>query len=131
LGLISRDTIQGHGGGMAANGASAVAGARVAGTTVLPILLAVSAGHFLNDTMQSALLSLYPLIKGPLALDFVQIGIITLTFQLTASILQPMIGLYSDKRPQPFSLPGWRRPSSACWCWRSPAASRPCSWPRP
>jgi FSR family fosmidomycin resistance protein-like MFS transporter len=90
---------------MAASGASAVAGARVAGTTVLPILLAVSAGHFLNDTMQSALLSLYPLIKEPLALDFVQIGIITLTFQLTASILQPIIGLYTDKHPQPFSLP--------------------------
>jgi FSR family fosmidomycin resistance protein-like MFS transporter len=89
---------------MAASGAGTVAGARDAGT-VLPILLAVSAGHFLNDTMQSALLSLYPLIKEPLALDFVQIGIITLAFQLTASILQPMIGLYTDKHPQPFSLP--------------------------
>jgi FSR family fosmidomycin resistance protein-like MFS transporter len=92
-------------GGMAASSASAAAGARIAGTAVLSILLAVSAGHFLNDTMQSALLSIYPLIKGPLALDFVDIGIITLTFQLTASILQPMIGLCTDKRPQPFSLP--------------------------
>jgi MFS transporter, FSR family, fosmidomycin resistance protein len=90
---------------MAASSASATAGGQVAGTTVLPILLAVSAGHFLNDTMQSALLSIYPLIKEPLALDFVQIGIITLAFQLTASILQPMIGLYTDKHPQPFSLP--------------------------
>ena len=84
--------------------ASATAGASTAGTVVLPILLAVSAGHFLNDTMQSALLSIYPLLKEPLALDFVHIGIITLTFQLTASILQPMIGLYTDKHPQPFSL---------------------------
>ena len=90
---------------MAASSASAAATARIAGTAVLPILLAVSAGHFLNDTMQSALLSIYPLIKGPLALDFVQIGIITLAFQLTASVLQPMIGLYTDKHPQPFSLP--------------------------
>jgi FSR family fosmidomycin resistance protein-like MFS transporter len=90
---------------MAVSSASAAAGAQVAGTTVLPILLAVSAGHFLNDTMQSALLSIYPLIKEPLALDFVQIGIITLAFQLTASILQPMIGLYTDKHPRPFSLP--------------------------
>jgi FSR family fosmidomycin resistance protein-like MFS transporter len=90
---------------MAATSASAAAGARTAGTTVLPVLLAVSAGHFLNDTMQSALLSIYPLVKGPLALDFVQIGIITLAFQLTASILQPIIGLYTDRRPQPFSLP--------------------------
>ncbi|MGH6920873.1 MAG: MFS transporter, partial [Geminicoccaceae bacterium] len=90
---------------MAVSSASAAAGARAAGTTVLPILLAVSAGHFLNDTMQSVLLSIYPLIKESLALDFMQIGIITLTFQLTASILQPMIGLYTDKHPQPFSLP--------------------------
>jgi FSR family fosmidomycin resistance protein-like MFS transporter len=90
---------------MAASSASAAAGARIAGTAVLPILFAASAGHFLNDTMQSALLSIYPLIKRPLALDFVDIGIITLTFQLTASILQPMIGLYTDKHPQPFSLP--------------------------
>ncbi len=100
-----RGTIQGYDGVMAASSASAAAGARIAGTTVLPILLAVSAGHFLNDTMQSALLSIYPLIKKPLALDFVQIGIITLAFQLTASILQPMIGLYTDRHPQPFSLP--------------------------
>ena len=90
---------------MAATTASAAAGVRSAGTPVVPILLAVGAGHFLNDTMQSALLSIYPLIKEPLALDFVQIGIITLTFQLTASILQPMIGLYTDRHPQPFSLP--------------------------
>ena len=72
---------------------------------VLPILFAVSAGHLLNDTMQSVLLSIYPLIKEPLALDFVQIGIITLVFQLTASVLQPLIGLYTDRHPQPFSLP--------------------------
>jgi FSR family fosmidomycin resistance protein-like MFS transporter len=90
---------------MAASSASAAAGARAASTAVLPVLLAVSAGHFLNDTMQSALLSVYPLLKQSLALDFVHIGIITLVFQLTASILQPMIGLYSDRHPQPFSLP--------------------------
>jgi FSR family fosmidomycin resistance protein-like MFS transporter len=90
---------------MAASSASAATGARSAGTAVLPILLAVSAGHFLNDTMQSALLSIYPLIKEPLALDFVHIGIITLVFQLTASILQPIIGLCTDRHPQPFSLP--------------------------
>ena len=90
---------------MAARSANAAAGARAAGTTVLPILFAVSVGHFLNDTMQSALLSVYPLIKETLALDFLHIGIITLVFQLTASILQPIIGLYTDRHPQPFSLP--------------------------
>src|ERR671925_332912 len=97
--------LSGYDGVMAVSSASATAGAQAAATTVLPILLAVSAGHFLNDIMQSALLSIYPLIKEPLALDFVLIGIIPLAFQLTASILQPMIGLYSDKHPQPFSLP--------------------------
>ena len=73
--------------------------------TVMPILLMVSAGHLLNDTMQSVLLSIYPLVKGPLALDFVQIGVITLVFQLTASVLQPLIGWRTDRRPLPFSLP--------------------------
>ncbi|MFZ1425186.1 MAG: MFS transporter [Geminicoccaceae bacterium] len=90
---------------MAVSSAGAAVGARTASQAVLPILFAVSAGHFLNDTMQSALLSIYPLVKDPLGLDFVHIGIITLVFQLTASVLQPMIGLYTDKRPQPFSLP--------------------------
>ena len=88
-----------------AAGSIDVGAARTANAAVMPILVAVSAGHFLNDTMQSVLLSIYPLIKGPLHLDFVHIGIITLVFQLTASVLQPMIGLYTDKHPQPFSLP--------------------------
>ena len=78
---------------------------RPANLAVLPILAAVSAGHFLNDTMQSVLTSIYPLIKEPLALDFIHIGIITLAFQLTASVLQPLIGLYTDRHPKPFSLP--------------------------
>jgi MFS transporter, FSR family, fosmidomycin resistance protein len=78
---------------------------RAASGAVLPILFMISAGHLLNDTMQSVLLSIYPLIKDKLALDFVHIGIITLVFQLTASVLQPMIGLYTDKHPKPFSLP--------------------------
>jgi FSR family fosmidomycin resistance protein-like MFS transporter len=86
-------------------GSVGVGAAPAANAAVLPILLAVSAGHLLNDTMQSVLLSIYPLIKEPLALDFVHIGIITLVFQLTASVLQPIIGFYTDKHPQPFSLP--------------------------
>ena len=86
-------------------GSIGVGASRAASAAVLPILFTVSAGHLLNDTMQSVLLSIYPLIKDKLALDFVHIGIITLVFQLTASVLQPMIGLYTDKQPQPFSLP--------------------------
>ena len=86
-------------------GSIGVGASRAASATVLPILFMVSAGHLLNDTMQSVLLSIYPLIKDKLALDFVHIGIITLVFQLTASVLQPIIGLYTDKHPKPFSLP--------------------------
>ncbi len=88
-------------------GQGAVAGsaASSANTAVMAILFSVSLGHMLNDMMQSALTSIYPLVKDPLALDFVHIGIITLVFQLTASILQPIIGMATDRRPQPFSLP--------------------------
>lgn len=91
---------------MAASSVGAAGSAtRTASAAVLPILLMISAGHLLNDTMQSVLLSIYPLIKEPLRLDFVHIGIITLVFQLTASVLQPVIGLQTDKHPMPFSLP--------------------------
>jgi FSR family fosmidomycin resistance protein-like MFS transporter len=58
----------------------------------------------LNDTMQSLLLSIYPMLKQSYGLDFGQIGLITLTFQVTASLLQPLIGLYTDRRPQPYAL---------------------------
>lgn len=70
----------------------------------LLILLGVSLGHLLNDMQQSVLLSIYPLIKGPLGLSFAQIGLITLVFQLTASVIQPFVGLYTDRHPQPYSL---------------------------
>lgn len=70
----------------------------------LPVLIALSFCHLLNDLMQSLIPALYPLLKEQFALDFAQIGIITLAFQLTASLLQPTVGFYTDKRPQPFSL---------------------------
>ena len=73
--------------------------------TVFPILFAVSICHFLNDVMQSLLSSIYPLLKAEFGLSFWQIGLLTLTFQITASLLQPAIGMYADKRPQPYSLP--------------------------
>jgi FSR family fosmidomycin resistance protein-like MFS transporter len=71
---------------------------------VYAILGAISISHFLNDIMQSLLLALYPLFKGEFALSFVQIGLITLCFQLTASILQPIVGLITDRRAMPWSL---------------------------
>ncbi|MBV8901440.1 MAG: MFS transporter [Verrucomicrobia bacterium] len=72
--------------------------------TVLAIILAVSFCHLLNDTIQSLIPSLYPILKNSYHLSFGQIGFITLTFQLTASLLQPMVGLYTDHYPQPRSL---------------------------
>ncbi|GGA90747.1 MFS transporter [Puia dinghuensis] len=72
--------------------------------TVFSILLAISFSHLLNDTMQSLIPSSYPLLKKSLGLDFSQVGLITFCFQLTASLLQPFVGLYTDKKPQPYSL---------------------------
>jgi len=69
----------------------------------LGILSALSASHFVNDMMQSLLLSIYPLLKGEFTLNFGQLGLITLTYQLTASLLQPLIGLYTDRHPKPFA----------------------------
>src|SRR5579864_3252427 len=72
--------------------------------TVFAILIAASFCHFLNDMVQSLLPAIYPLLKESFALDFGQIGLITLTYQLVASVLQPAIGFYTDMRPQPYSL---------------------------
>jgi FSR family fosmidomycin resistance protein-like MFS transporter len=71
---------------------------------VLGILAALSFAHLLNDTMQSLIPAIYPILKETLHLDFRHIGLITLVNQLTASVLQPFVGLYTDRRPQPFSL---------------------------
>ena len=69
------------------------------------ILAALSGSHMINDMMQSLILAMYPILKGDFALSFAQIGLITLTYQLTASLLQPLVGLFTDRRPQPYSLP--------------------------
>ena len=79
--------------------------APTAAGTVYPILLMLGVCHLLNDMMQSLLPSIYPLLQQNFALDFGQIGLITLTFQLTASMLQPLVGIYTDRRPMPYSLP--------------------------
>ncbi|MBN8993670.1 MAG: MFS transporter [Rhizobiales bacterium] len=73
--------------------------------TVVGILLAASLCHALNDTIQSLLPAIYPVLKESYALDFGQIGLITFVFQITASLLQPVVGAVTDKKPQPFSLP--------------------------
>jgi FSR family fosmidomycin resistance protein-like MFS transporter len=68
------------------------------------ILGGISLSHFLNDTMQSLIPSIYPILKASYALDFAQIGMITLAFQFTASLLQPVVGYFTDRKAQPFSL---------------------------
>lgn len=73
--------------------------------TVYAVIAAISVSHMLNDMIQSLLPAIYPMLKSDFSLSFAQIGLITLAFQLTASFLQPIIGLYTDHRPQPFFLP--------------------------
>jgi len=77
---------------------------RAAGTTVVPVLIAMSASHLLNDSMQSLIPAIYPLIKASFHLDYARIGLITLANQITASLFQPVVGSITDRRPQPFSL---------------------------
>ena len=73
-------------------------------TLALPVLVSLSFCHLLNDLIQSLIPALYPLLKEEFSLDFTQIGIITLAFQITASMLQPTVGLITDRKPQPYSL---------------------------
>lgn len=75
-----------------------------ASRTVYSILLAISFAHLLNDTIQSLISAIYPIIKESFGLTFTQVGLITLTFQMTASLLQPLVGFYTDRNPKPFSL---------------------------
>jgi FSR family fosmidomycin resistance protein-like MFS transporter len=74
-------------------------------TTTFAILVSLSVCHLLNDMNQSLVPALYPILKDSYRLDFGQIGLITLAFQLTASMLQPVVGLVTDRHPQPYSLP--------------------------
>src|SRR5437667_9725766 len=82
----------------------AAARAETGGKTVFKILLAISFCHFLNATVQSLLPAIYPILRTSFHLNLGQIGLIALTSQVTASLLQPLVGLYTDRRPQPYSL---------------------------
>jgi len=73
--------------------------------TVYSVLGAISFSHLLNDMIQSLILAIYPMLKDNFSLSFGQIGLITLTYQITASLLQPLVGSYTDKHPKPYSLP--------------------------
>jgi FSR family fosmidomycin resistance protein-like MFS transporter len=73
-------------------------------TTAFPVLAAISVSHLLNDTIQSLVPAIYPLLKSSFALSFAQVGLMTFTQQVTASLLQPVVGHYADERPTPYSL---------------------------
>ncbi|MGN6618488.1 MAG: MFS transporter [Ilyomonas sp.] len=77
---------------------------QIAEQTVFSIILTISFSHLLNDTIQSLIPSIYPIVKKSFHLSFSQVGLITLSFQLAASFFQPFVGLYTDKKPQPYSL---------------------------
>jgi len=77
---------------------------KITENTVFAVLIAISVSHLLNDTIQSVIPAIYPILKESFHLTFTQVGLITLTFQLTASLLQPFVGLYTDHRPKPYSL---------------------------
>src|SRR5216684_2172271 len=77
----------------------------VANKTAFNILGAISVCHLLNDMLSSLLPSIYPLLKDSFHLNFAQVGLITLTYQTTASLLQPLVGFYTDRKPTPYSLP--------------------------
>lgn len=81
-----------------------IAPSRPVDPAAVGVIWALSFCHFLNDVIQSLVPAIYPILKTAYSLDFAQIGLITLTFQLSASLLQPLVGLYTDRRPQPYSL---------------------------
>jgi FSR family fosmidomycin resistance protein-like MFS transporter len=76
-----------------------------ASATVFPVLGAISFCHMLNDMMQALMPAVYPILRGGFDLSFAQVGLLTFTYQITASLLQPLIGTYTDRRPLPYSLP--------------------------
>src|SRR3954452_23906587 len=76
----------------------------IARRTVVPVLAAISFSHLLNDTIQSLLPAIYPILKTSYNLSFSQVGLMTLTLMVTASVLQPLVGLFTDKRATPYSL---------------------------
>ena len=78
--------------------------ASAAQRTSFAIIFAVAFCHGINDIMQSLLTAIYPILKDSYGLDYIQLGLLTLTFQCTASLLQPLIGIYTDKRPLPYSI---------------------------
>ncbi len=92
-------------GSAAQSGESRVSATNVPEKTAFRVLGTISLAHFLNDTTQSLILAIYPLLKSNFALSFVQLGLLTFVYQMSASVCQPLVGRYTDKNPKPYSLP--------------------------
>ncbi|MGO4872094.1 MAG: MFS transporter, partial [Roseiarcus sp.] len=90
---------------LGAEDVAASAASRALQTTAYGVIFAASASHMLNDMMQSLAPALYPVFRDEFSLTYFQTGLITLTFQITASLLQPFIGLFTDRRPLTYALP--------------------------
>ena len=92
--------------------------------TALAVLVTLSVCHLLNDLLQALLPAIYPMLKSGFSLDYWQIGMITLVNSLTASLLQPIVGLHTDRVPRPYSLAaGMTCTQPGCCCSPSPAAT--------
>ncbi len=108
-----------------------VRNAPIAHSTVMTVLFVISFSHMLNDTIQALLPSIYPMLRDSFHLSFGQLGWITFTFQCTASLFQPLVGMVTDKRPMPHSLAvGMGLTLVACLRWRSRTAMRSSSFRR-
>ena len=105
--MRSRRGCRRYTGGVTENTVAAPRGVPSAGAasgTTFAVILSLSFCHFLNDMMQSLVPALYPVLKDAYHLDFAQVGLITMAFQVTASLLQPAVGMYTDRKPMPYSL---------------------------
>ncbi|ABE31613.1 fosmidomycin resistance protein [Paraburkholderia xenovorans LB400] len=102
---LDKSALAGAPAGTAATAATAAQPAAKVQRTVYSVLGAISFSHLLNDMIQSLILAIYPMLKNNFSLSFGEIGLITLTYQITASLLQPLVGIYTDKHPKPYSLP--------------------------
>src|ERR1700753_1239081 len=102
---LDKSALAGAPAGTGTGAATAAQPAAKVQRTVYSVLGAISFSHLLNDMIQSLILAIYPMLKDNFSLSFGQIGLITLTYQITASLLQPLVGSYTDKHPKPYSLP--------------------------
>jgi hypothetical protein len=100
-------------------------------STAFAVLAGISVSHLLNDAIQAIVPAIYPMLKAAFALNFAQVGLMTLTHQVTASLLQPLVGLYTDRRRRHIHWWSAWLTLPACCCWRARRLTRSSSSRRP